>query len=196
VCPIHRWTTTSRASSWARRTSRQAVPELGRTPLSNWNGLLFDGKRDVGRDLAALGVRDFDFSGYMLDRVEMHRVNYNWNPSSRCTSRTITSARSIRPRTVRHVRGPRVGVRDWASVQTVGINNRLAKPGSRIYERCTRRSSISIAARSRGRARLAHLLPEHHARVVSHVLVISTLYPEAVDRTMNVVEFYYPRRSR
>ena len=25
-----------------------------------------------------------------------------------------------------------------------------------------------------------------------HVLVISTLYPRAVDRTLNVVEFYYP----
>ena len=25
-----------------------------------------------------------------------------------------------------------------------------------------------------------------------HVLVVSTLYPQAVDRTLNVVEFYYP----
>jgi choline monooxygenase len=48
--------------------------------LQNWNGLLFEANGfDVPRTLAKLGPKaDLDFSGYVLDRVEMHEVDYNW----------------------------------------------------------------------------------------------------------------------
>ena len=82
---------------------------------------------------------------------------------------------------------------DGYSVQTVGINNSLKKPGSRIYERWHK----AVLDFYRGE------VPTHGAVWLTyypnimlewypHVLVISTLIPEAVDRTMNVVEFYYP----
>ena len=48
--------------------------DLARTPLQNWNGMLFHGKRDIARDFATLGVKpDLDFSGFMLDRVQIDR---------------------------------------------------------------------------------------------------------------------------
>ena len=73
VCPLHRWTYDLKGELLGRAAfRREAVPQPRRTPLQNWNGLLFDGPRDVARDLAALGVKNFDFSGYVLDRVETH----------------------------------------------------------------------------------------------------------------------------
>jgi hypothetical protein len=49
-------------------------------PLRQWNGLLFeDNGRDIAADLAGMGPRaDLDFTGMVLDRVEMHECNYNW----------------------------------------------------------------------------------------------------------------------
>jgi phenylpropionate dioxygenase-like ring-hydroxylating dioxygenase large terminal subunit len=82
---------------------------------------------------------------------------------------------------------------DWYSVQTVGINNSLSKPGSRTYERWHK----AVLDFYRGE------IPQHGAVWLTyypnimlewypHVLVISTLIPQGVDKTMNVVEFYYP----
>src|SRR5207302_283732 len=52
---------------------------LGKTALQNWRGMLFAGKRDVAKDLAGFAsADDFDFSGYMLDRVEIMEFEQNW----------------------------------------------------------------------------------------------------------------------
>jgi phenylpropionate dioxygenase-like ring-hydroxylating dioxygenase large terminal subunit len=75
----------------------------------------------------------------------------------------------------------------------VGINNRLSRPGTPTYERWHK----AVLDYYRGE------IPRHGAVWLTyypnlmlewypHVLVISTLIPEAVDRTLNVVEFYYP----
>src|SRR5262245_15935447 len=79
VCPLQRWTYDRRGELLgAPHFSDNPCLNLGRTPIQNWKGLLFDGPRDVARDLARLSVKDFDFTGYMPDHVEVHRVNYNW----------------------------------------------------------------------------------------------------------------------
>ena len=55
---------------------------LNNYPLQSWNGLLFEknpDSRNVALDLAHMGpLADLDFSGHVLDRVEMHECNYNW----------------------------------------------------------------------------------------------------------------------
>lgn len=80
VCPLHRWTYDLKGELLgAPHFEQQPCVHLSRSLLQNWNGLLFEGKRDVRNDLARLGVtRDLDFSGYMLDHVEVHDCNYNW----------------------------------------------------------------------------------------------------------------------
>ena len=80
VCPIHRWTYALDGKLLgAPHFPGNPCLDLNRTPLQNWNGLLFDSKRDVARDLAALGVvGDLDFSGYMLDRVQIDEYACNW----------------------------------------------------------------------------------------------------------------------
>ena len=195
VCPIHRWTYDLTGELLgAPHFADKPCANLARTPLANWNGLLFDGPRDVARDLAALGVRDFDFSGYVLDRVELHRVGYNWKSFIEVYLEDYHVG-PFHPGLGQFVTCEDLAWEfgDWYSVQTVGINNRLAKPGSRTYERWHK----AVLDYYRGE------LPRHGAVWLTyypnvmlewypHVLVISTLYPEAVDRTLNVVEFYYP----
>jgi phenylpropionate dioxygenase-like ring-hydroxylating dioxygenase large terminal subunit len=52
---------------------------LNRTGLQNWQGLLFTGERDVRADLAGMqAARELDFSGFMLDRVQVTHYACNW----------------------------------------------------------------------------------------------------------------------
>ena len=80
VCPLHRWTYDTRGELLgAPHFADNPCLNLHKTPLQNWNGLLFTGKHSIAQDLSALHERaDLDFSGYMLDRVHIHECNYNW----------------------------------------------------------------------------------------------------------------------
>src|SRR3990172_6189468 len=72
VCPLHRWTYDLKGELLgAPQFPENPCVKLQSTPLTNWNGLLFAGPRDPRKDLADFGCsEDFDFSGYVLDRVE------------------------------------------------------------------------------------------------------------------------------
>ncbi len=80
VCPLHRWTYDLKgALLGAPRFPETPCVKLDSTPLARWNGLLFAGPRDPGKDLADFGCsEDFDFSGYVLDRVEVTDYAVNW----------------------------------------------------------------------------------------------------------------------
>ncbi len=95
VCPLHRWTYSGGNGSCAGTLlGAPHFPEdpclnLNNYPLQAWNGLLFErdapgragGIVDVQAELAGMGPReDLDFTGMVLDRVEMHHCNYNWKP--------------------------------------------------------------------------------------------------------------------
>ena len=57
VCPVHRWTyDVAGKLLGAPHFPDNPCLDLGKTPLQNWNGLLFAGKRDVARDMTNLGV--------------------------------------------------------------------------------------------------------------------------------------------
>jgi phenylpropionate dioxygenase-like ring-hydroxylating dioxygenase large terminal subunit len=195
VCPIHRWTYDLKGELLgAPHFTTKPCASLARSPIQNWNGLLFDGPRDVARDLAALTLREVDFSGYVLKHVHLHECRYNW----KTFLEVYLEDYHVEP--FHPGLGQFVTCDDlqwqfapWASVQRVGINNRLARPGTRTYERWHK----AVLEYYRGE------VPEHGAVWLTyypnvmvewypHVLVISTLHPQAVDRTLNVVEFYYP----
>ena len=195
VCPIHRWTYDLKGELLgAPHFADKPCLNLGRSPLSNWNGLLFDGRRDVHRDLAALGVHDFDFSSHMLDRVEIHECNYNWKSFIEVYLEDYHVV-PFHPGLGQFVTCDDLKWEfgEWYSVQTVGVNNRLAKAGTPTYERWHK----AVLDYYRGE------MPKHGAiwmvyypnimlEWYPHVLIISTLIPRGVDRTTNVVEFYYP----
>ena len=72
--------------------------DLPRQSLQKWNGMLFNGKRDVARDLATPGRRDRTSTSTATCSTSVEIVEYasTGRPSSRSTSRTTTSARSTR----------------------------------------------------------------------------------------------------
>ncbi len=83
---------------------------------------------------------------------------------------------------------------DWASVQFVGVNNGLAKPGTRTYERWHKavldylpRPSSRRTARSGSRT-----IRTSWSSGIRTCSSSARSIPKAVDRTLNVVEFYYP----
>ena len=96
VCPIHRWTYDLRGELLgAPHFDDKPCLNLGRSPLQNWKGLLFDGKRDVARDLADMGVRRSISPATCSIASTSTNASTTGSRSSRSTSRTTTSVRSI-----------------------------------------------------------------------------------------------------
>ena len=83
-------------ANWsAHRSRNNPCLHLNKSPLQNWNGLLFSGNRDIAKDLGNVPrvMRDLDFSGYMLDRVEVIEYDFNWKTFIEVYTRIITSFR-------------------------------------------------------------------------------------------------------
>ena len=81
VCPLHRWTYRPDGQLLgAPHFAHDPCLNLNNYALREWNGLLFeDNGRDIAADLAGMGPRaELDFSGFALDRVELHECKYNW----------------------------------------------------------------------------------------------------------------------
>ena len=169
VCPIHRWTYDLKGELLgAPHFADKPCLNLGRSPLANWNGLLFDGRRDVDRDLAALGVDDFDFSSHMLDRVEIHECNYNWKSFIEVYLEDYHVV-PFHPGLGQFVTCDDLKWEfgEWHSVQTVGVNNRLAKAGTQDLRALAQGGARLLSRRDAAvRRDLDGVLPEHHARVV------------------------------
>ncbi len=197
VCPLHRWTYDLEGQLiGAPHFERDPCLHLNTWPLQQWNGLLFeDNAADVAGELARLGVaRHFDFSGYVLDRIHLHECPYNWKtfievyledyhvgPFHPGLGRFVTCD------DLRWEFGRRY------SVQTVGVNDSLRRPGSAVYQRWH-----DAVLALRGGEPPAHgaiwltLFPNVMLEWYPHVLVVSTLHPRGPRHTLNVVEFYYP----
>ena len=197
VCPIHRWTyDTGGQLIGAPHFPQNPCLNLNKVKLENWNGLLFKGPRSANADLAGMKVASqLDFSGYKLDHVEMHTCNYNWKTFIEVYLEDYHVA-PYHPGLGNFVTCDDLTWQfgDWYSVQRVGITS-LQKSGSRAYERWQK--AVCDLYGIEGRT------PEHGAIWLTyfpnimvewypHVLVVSTLIPQGVDKTLNVVEFYYP----
>jgi len=197
VCPLHRWTYDTHGQLLgAPHFADDPCLNLRNYPVQNWNGLLFEGAgRDVNADLARLGPKaDMDFSGYVFDSVHLHECDYNWKTFIEVYLEDYHVA-PFHPGL-----GGFVSCEDlsWEfgaqhSVQTVGANNALAKAGSATY----RKWHDAVLAYRNG------VPPKHGAIWLTyypnvmvewypHVLVVSTLFPKGPNKTLNMVEFFYP----
>ncbi|HMO47156.1 MAG TPA: aromatic ring-hydroxylating dioxygenase subunit alpha [Rubrivivax sp.] len=196
VCPIHRWTYGLDGQlAGAPHFESDPCLHLNTWPLHCWQGLLFD---DAGRDVRAalqgLSPGALDFSGFVLDRIEMHECDYNWKTFIEVYLEDY------------HV-GPfhpglggfvtcddlRWQFGEHYSVQTVGLQQALTRPGSATY----RRWHEALLAYS-GTKLPAHgaiwltLYPSIMVEWYPQVLVVSTLHARGPRTTLNMVEFYYP----
>ncbi len=210
VCPLHRWTYSGSTGVPGQAGKLIGAPHfaqdpclsLNNYPLQEWNGLLFEqnpGSRNVAADMTGLGpLKDLDFSGHVLDHVEMHECNYNWKTFIEVYLEDY------------HV-GPfhpglgsfvtcedlRWEFKEHYSVQTVGVANRLGKAdacgGSPVYERWQNallqyRNGVPPKRGAIWLTCYPHIMVEWYP----HVLTVSTLHPISPQKTINMVEFYYP----
>jgi choline monooxygenase len=197
VCPLHRWTYAPEGQLLgAPHFAQDPCLNLRNYPLREWNGLLFeDNGRDIEADLAGMGPRAaLDFTGFKLDHVEMHQCNYNWKTFIEVYLEDY------------HVEPFHPGLGNFVtcddlnwqfkkefSVQTVGIANRLGKAGSPVYERWQKQlmQYRQGAVPEYGAIWLTYY-PHIMVEWYPHVLTVSTLHPISPEKTLNMVEFYYP----
>ena len=203
VCPIHRWTYDLQGKLLgAPHFADSPCRNLGRTPLQNWNGLLFDGPRDVARDLARpRRSARLDFSGYVLDRVDAARVQLQLEDVHRGLSRGL-SRRAVPsgPRPVRHrattcAGSSATGTRCRPSASTTGSRSRARA----TYERW-HKAVLDYLPRRACRAHGAIWLTYYPNIMVEwypHVLVVSTLDPARPSTARSTSSSStIPRRSR
>ena len=202
VCPLHRWTYS--AGQGAPAGTLIGAPHFAHDPCLNlnndrlreWNGLLFeDNGRDIEADLASMGPRaELDFSGMVLDHVEMHECDYNWKTFIEVYLEDYHVG-PFHPGLGQFVTCDDLSWEFGAhhSVQTVGINNALAKAGSPTY----RKWHDAVLALGNGTppkygAIWLTYYPNIMVEWYPNVLVVSTLYPKGPQKTLNVVEYFYP----
>lgn len=197
VCPLHRWTYALDGTLLgAPHFERNPCIHLNKTPLQSWHGLLFNGKRPVAGDMANLGVfGDFDFSGYLFDRVQVDHYDCNWKTFIEVYLEDY-HVDPFHPGLGNFVSTEDLAWEfgDWYNVQTVGVNKgRLQRSGTSVYAKWQKQVLTQYE----------HTLPPHGAvwllyfpnimlEWYPHTLVISTIIPTGVESCINVVEFYYP----
>lgn len=197
VCPLHRWTYDLKGELiGAPHFGETPCMNLSRTPLQQWNGLLFEKNGfDIGGMMAGLGVtRDLDFTGYMLDHVEIHECDYNWKTFIEVYLEDY------------HVEPFHPGLGNFVtcsdlrwefaegySVQTVGVNNALSRSGSPKYKKWQEQvMKFRNGEPPPYGAIWLTIYPNIMVEWYPHVLVVSTVWPKGPQKTTNVVEFYYP----
>ncbi|HEX5373273.1 MAG TPA: aromatic ring-hydroxylating dioxygenase subunit alpha [Aquabacterium sp.] len=201
VCPLHRWTYNLQGELiGAPHFEHDPCLNLNNYKVRNWNGLIFeDNGRDIAADLAGLEHRfapggDLDFSGYVLDKVELHECNYNWKTFVEVYLEDY------------HVGPFHPGLGNFVtcddlrwdmareySIQTVGVASTFDRPGSEVYKAW---HDVVLRYRNgqkptQGAVWLTYY-PTLMVEWYPHVLVVSNLYPRGLNKTLNVVEFYYP----
>jgi phenylpropionate dioxygenase-like ring-hydroxylating dioxygenase large terminal subunit len=199
VCPLHRWTyDLDGRLLGAPHFDDNPCLDLGQSALTSWNGLLFEanveGAGDVGRELAGLDIPELDFSGYLFDRVEIHECAYNWKTFIEVYLEDYHVG-PFHPGLGQFVTCDDLSWNYGAnhSVQIVGINSGLTRPGTPTYRAWhdqVMRLSNGVAPKN-GAIWLT-LYPNVMVEWYPHVLVVSTLIPRGPQHTTNVVEFYYP----
>ena len=197
VCPLHRWTYAPTGKLLgAPHFSHDPCLNLNNYKLREWNGLLFeDNGLDIEADLANMGPRAaLDFTGFALDRVELHECNYNWKTFIEVYLEDY------------HVGPFHPGLGQFVtcddlkwefkenySVQTVGVSSGFGKPGSPAYQKWhdTLLKYRNGELPDRGAIWLTYY-PHIMVEWYPHVLTVSTLHPISPSKTLNMVEFYYP----
>jgi phenylpropionate dioxygenase-like ring-hydroxylating dioxygenase large terminal subunit len=196
TCPLHRWAYDSEGKLLgAPSFGEKPCLNLPRQTLQKWNGMLFNGTRNVARDLAKLGVaKELDFAGYQLDNIHVVDYDFNWKTFIEVYLEDYHVG-PFHPGLGHFVTCDDLHweMGEWYSVQTVGVNQRLGTPGSDVYKMWHEQvlKYRNGEPPPHGAIWLTYY-PNVMVEWYPHVLVISTLHPLGPDKHRNVVEFYYP----
>ncbi|MEX0614044.1 MAG: SRPBCC family protein [Pirellulales bacterium] len=80
VCPVHNWAYDLDGRQLAApHFAENPCLDLERIELTEWNGLLFSGPRDIRREVAPLdGWTELALNDYVLERVDEEEHDLNW----------------------------------------------------------------------------------------------------------------------
>jgi phenylpropionate dioxygenase-like ring-hydroxylating dioxygenase large terminal subunit len=196
VCPLHRWTYGLDGKLLgAPHFPRRPCLDLARVPLSRWNGLMFRGPRNPLQDLAQLTCNDrLSFEGYVFDRVEITEYRFNWKTFIEVYLEDY-HVEPFHPGLSKFVDCNHLewDLGDWYSVQSVGVNRALTRPGTPVY----RAWHEQVLKQNDGEApNLGAIWMVYYPNVMiewyPNVLVVSTVLPRGPERCTNIVEFYFP----
>jgi len=196
VCPLHRWTYDMKGELLgAPHFPDTPCVKLGATPLANWNGLLFAGPQDPAKALAGFQrSAEFDFSGYVLDKVRIDHYDFNWKTFIEVYLE-VYHVDPFHPGlgNFTDCNQFRLEVGEHHSVQVVSAKNGLARAGTPVYRRWHDECLRYLDGREPAHGALwATYFPGLMLEWYPNVLVVSHLIPVAPQKTVNVVEFYYP----
>lgn len=200
VCPLHRWTYNLQGELLgAPEFDKNPCLHLNRKKLQNWQGLLFDSKRNIADELNQIGCKtDFDFTGYQLHSVDIAHYNFNWKTFIEVYLEDY------------HVGPYHPGLNQFVdcgdlawdfgehySVQTVGFRampHQHATPAYQRWQEAVRNYRQPLTAQTPAKygAIWMAYYPLLMVEWYPNVLVVSHIIPQGVDACMNVVEFYYP----
>ncbi len=205
ICPLHRWTYDTSGTRptgtliGAPHFEQDPCLHLNNYALQSWNGLQFDAASTQRTDLGELfkgmkAAKDLDFSGYKFHKAIHHECAYNWKTFIEVYLEDYHVG-PFHPGLGQFVACEEL---QWEfgeqwSVQTVGVADKLGKPGSAVYQRWH-----DAVLSYRGGQPPAHgaiwltLYPTVMIEWYPHVLTVSTLYPQGPQQTLNIVEFFYP----
>jgi phenylpropionate dioxygenase-like ring-hydroxylating dioxygenase large terminal subunit len=199
VCPLHRWTYSVQGELvGAPHFAQDPCLNLRNYPVQSWSGLVFEnrpGQRQVAVELAGLAAAaDLDFSGYQFHSAVVHECAYNWKTFIEVYLEDYHVG-PFHPGLGQFVECDDLRWEFGAhhSVQTVGVRSALERPGSGVYQKWH-----EAVLRFRGGEPPAHgaiwltLYPTVMVEWYPHVLVVSSLHPTGPQRTLNLVEYFYP----
>jgi phenylpropionate dioxygenase-like ring-hydroxylating dioxygenase large terminal subunit len=196
VCPLHRWTyDLEGVLLGAPHFAESPCRHLPSTPLKPWNGLLFAGPADPAAALAGLPtLPDWDFSGYVLDRVMVDDYDVNWKTFIEVYLE-VYHVDPFHPGLGNFADCNNFRVdygEDW-SVQVVQAKAGLGRPGTPTYRTWHEACLKQLDGRTpRQGALWMTYFPGLMLEWYPNVLVVSRLLPRSPTRTTNVVEFFYP----
>jgi len=197
VCPLHRWTYSPKGQLLgAPHFAHDPCMNLKQYKLREWNGLLFeDNGRDIAADLAGMGPRQsLNFEGYALDHIELHECRYNWKTFIEVYLEDYHVG-PFHPGLGNFVtcEDLRWEFQEHFSVQTVGVSSSFGKPGSDVYKKW---HEVLLKYRGGEKPTQGAIWLTYYPHIMvewyPHVLTVSTLHPIGPDKTLNMVEFYYP----
>ena len=196
VCPLHRWTYDLKGELLgAPQFPESPCARLHSTPLTNWNGLLFACPRDARNDLDGM-IRspDFDFSGYVLDKVESTDYAFNWKTFIEVYLE-VYHVEFFHPGLGNFTDCSNFHVEygEHTSVQVVSAKKGFTAPGTPVYRKWHEACLQHLGGKAPKYGALwATYFPGLMLEWYPNVLIVSHLVPRSPELTTNVVEFYYP----
>ena len=199
VCPLHRW-------SYSLEGRHQAAPrfdelprrDLPTRPLQRWNGLLFTGPRDVNADLAGLQLApEYAFDGFVYDRSWVEDYPINWKTFIEFYIE-ILHVEPFHPGLTNLIDYNGFGPENWELGDNWQNQRLQAGPDLTTSKSDAYLEYQKLVVDYRGGppkfgALWLCLYPNVMVEWYPESLIVSHLVPKAPDRTVNVVDFYYPR---